>query len=262
MSSLLTTLVIGVGNRWRGDDGIGPRTIEALARIDDLDTDLVTLDGEPARLVSAWHGRQLVVIVDAVVAGAAPGTVHVVTDTSQLPDPIGGASSHGGGITEAVALGRALGRLPDRLVVVGVEPATVDHGDELSPPVAAAVDAVVAAVVGLIERRRWPHVPERRRSRRRRRCAAALGVGRPRRPHRVGVDGDARSRRRATRPRRVARRPHRIRRRAPQRRRGNRDPASPTGVDHDQHHRPPRPGPAARPATSATSATPASRSPA
>ena len=150
MTSLLTTLVIGVGNRWRGDDGIGPRTIEALARMDDLDADLVTLDGEPARLVSAWHGRQLVVIVDAVVAGAAPGTVHVVTDTSQLPDPIGGASSHGGGITEAVALGRALGQLPDRLVVIGVEPATVEHSEALSPPVAAAVDAVITAVVSLV----------------------------------------------------------------------------------------------------------------
>jgi hypothetical protein len=32
------------------------------------------------------------------------------------------------------------------LVVVGVEPATVDHGDVLSPPVAAALDAVVCLV--------------------------------------------------------------------------------------------------------------------
>ena len=146
MTPLLTPLVIGVGNRWRGDDGIGPRTIEALARIEGLDAEFVTLDGEPARLVAAWHGRPVVVIVDAIVAGDPPGTVHVITDLDQLPDAAAGASSHGGGIAEAVALGRALGHLPDRLLVVGVEPAAVGHGETLSPPVAASVDAVVRLV--------------------------------------------------------------------------------------------------------------------
>ena len=144
-------LVIGVGNRWRSDDGIGPGTIDALADVQDLDAELVVLDGEPARLVAAWQGRALVVIVDAIVAGELPGTVHVLTDPNSLHGAEVGASSHGGGVAEAVALGRALGQLPDRLVVVGVEPATVDHGDVLSPPVAAAIDAVVAAVVGLVK---------------------------------------------------------------------------------------------------------------
>ena len=66
---LVNPLVIGVGNRWRGDDGVGPCTIEALARIEGLDAELLTLDGEPARLVAAWQGRSVVVIVDAIVTG-------------------------------------------------------------------------------------------------------------------------------------------------------------------------------------------------
>jgi hydrogenase maturation protease len=146
MTALLTPLVIGVGNRWRGDDGVGPRAIEALAHIEGLDAELLALDGEPARLVAAWQGRPVVVVVDAIVAGDPPGTVHVITDLDRLPDPAAGASSHGGGIAEAVALGRALGQLPDRLLVVGVEPATVGHGEMLSPSVAASVDAVVGLI--------------------------------------------------------------------------------------------------------------------
>jgi len=142
----MTPLVIGVGNRWRGDDGIGPRTIEALARIDDLDAELLTLDGEPARLVTAWQGRPRVVVVDAIAAGEPPGTIHVVTDLHRLPGAATDVSSHGGGIVEAVALGRALGQLPERLLVVGVEPAEIGHGVELSPPVAASLDAVVRLV--------------------------------------------------------------------------------------------------------------------
>ena len=139
-------LVIGVGNRWRGDDGVGPGTIEALAHLDGLDADLLTLDGEPARLVAAWQGRTFVVVVDAIVAGDPPGTVHVVTDLSRLPGAAPGASSHGGGVSEAVVLGRALEQLPDRLVVVGVEPATVGHGTGLSPMVAGSVDAAVRLI--------------------------------------------------------------------------------------------------------------------
>ncbi len=142
----MTPLVIGVGNRWRSDDGIGPATIEALAGLDGLDAELLTLDGEPARLVAAWQHRPITVVVDAIVTGDPPGTLHVITDCDQLPRTPSGASSHGGSVAEAVALGRALGQLPDRLIVVGVEPATVDHGETLSPPVAAALDPLIRLV--------------------------------------------------------------------------------------------------------------------
>jgi hydrogenase maturation protease len=149
MSPRTAPLVIGVGNPWRGDDAVGPRTIEALARLGDhdrLDADLLTLGGEPARLVAAWQGRALVVVVDAIVTGQPPGTVHVITDLDRLSSETADVSSHGGGIAEAVALGRALEQLPDQLLVVGVEPAAVGHGDGLSPLVAASVDAVVRLV--------------------------------------------------------------------------------------------------------------------
>ncbi len=146
----MRTLVIGVGNRWRGDDGIGPRTVEALAALgaDGPDADLLTLDGEPGRLVAAWEDRSRVVVVDAIVTGDPPGTVHCVT--TGFAGRGAAASSHGNGIAEAVALGRALGRLPERLVMVGVEPGRLDHGDELSPAVAAALDTVIRLVTHVV----------------------------------------------------------------------------------------------------------------
>ena len=140
-------LVIGVGNRWRGDDGIGPKTIDAIEAIG-VDAELLTLDGEPGRLVAAWEDRSRVVVVDAIVTGAAPGTVHCVT--SGFGGRGAGASSHGNGIAEAVALGRALGRFPEQLVVIGVEPGRLDHGDELSSAVAAALDTVIRLVCELV----------------------------------------------------------------------------------------------------------------
>ncbi|MGI9646364.1 MAG: hydrogenase maturation protease, partial [Ilumatobacteraceae bacterium] len=69
-------LVIGVGNRWRGDDGVGPRAVDALAARTGDGVDLVALDGEPTRMVDAWAGRSAVVVIDAVRAGGPPGTIH------------------------------------------------------------------------------------------------------------------------------------------------------------------------------------------
>ncbi len=153
----MRSLVIGVGNRWRGDDGIGPRTIEALAALgaDGPDAELLTLDGEPGRLVDAWHDRSQVVVVDAIVAGEAPGTIHCIaahpgTGPNRLDGCRAAASSHGNGIVAAIALGRALDRLPEQLVVLGVEPCRLDHGDALSPEVDAAIGTVTELITHFV----------------------------------------------------------------------------------------------------------------
>ena len=158
-------VVLGVGNPWRGDDGVGAAVARAVAeRLDRLDgpggtcsagVEVVEVDGEPARLVEAWAGRPLAVVVDAVVSGAEPGTVHrvVVVGEGASGGDLGTAPATGGshalGAGEAVRLGRALDRLPRRLVVLGVEGSAFDHTADvaLQPAVAAAVATVVDAVL-------------------------------------------------------------------------------------------------------------------
>lgn len=139
-------LVIGVGNRWRADDGLGPRALDALAEQTAGVVDLIALDGEPARLVAAWAGRFHVVVIDAVRSGDPPGTIHRVEGLDLGLTDRSSPSSHGAGVAAAVAIGRALDRLPDRLVVLGIEPERVEHGDDLSAPVAAAFDELVERV--------------------------------------------------------------------------------------------------------------------
>lgn len=160
-------VVIGVGNPWRGDDGVGAAVAREVAeRLGRLDpprpgsgpraaVEVVEVDGEPARLLELWAGRDLAVVVDAVVSGATPGTLHRGGgDLGPAPGRAGVGGSHAVGIADAVALGRALGRLPTRLVTVGVEGASFAHGAGLAldPRVAAAVpaaaDVVVAEVTG------------------------------------------------------------------------------------------------------------------
>lgn len=141
-------VVVGIGNPWRRDDGVGPAVVRAAAPRLPAGARVVELDGEPARVVEAWDGADLAVVVDGVRTGAPAGTVHRI-DPARDPvrAPAAPGSSHALGAGEAYLLGRALGRLPGRVVLVGVEVAEVGEGPGLSPAVAAAVPAAADAVV-------------------------------------------------------------------------------------------------------------------
>jgi len=72
-----------------------------------------------------------------------------VFDARAEPLPTSGfASTHAIGIVEAVEMARRLGRLPERLVVYGIEAESVATGTSVSPAVSAAIDEVVAAIDG------------------------------------------------------------------------------------------------------------------
>lgn len=143
-------LVIAIGNRWRRDDGAG---IEVAVRLKSERGEPVEIveSGDVLSIVERWRGQDLVVLVDAVKSGAAPGTVHrlEVTDTP-LPAQWTFASSHQIGLAHAIEIGRAFEALPRRLVFVGIEGADFDFGVGLSDAVAAAVPAACAAVAGYL----------------------------------------------------------------------------------------------------------------
>jgi len=153
-------LVVGIGSTMRGDDGIGPQAIDALRKrlavdaavdVGTSDIELLVLDGEAARLIEAFRDRSLTIVLDAIRAGAAPGTIHRVDPaTDQIPAPGGAASTHTGGVAEAIALAAALDRLSGRVVVLGIEPASFELGADLSSAAAAALPGLVDRVVGEI----------------------------------------------------------------------------------------------------------------
>ena len=100
-------------------------------------------EGEPVGLIEEWRGADAVIVVDAVSSGAAPGTIRRLDPLAEpIPASLSQGSTHAFGLAETIELARALDRLPARLLVYGIEGERFDAGDELSPPVSAAVDAV------------------------------------------------------------------------------------------------------------------------
>ena len=67
--------VIGIGNPLRGDDAIGLLVARRVRELAGPEVEVMELEGEPARLIDAWQGAALVVVVDAVKSGAAEGSV-------------------------------------------------------------------------------------------------------------------------------------------------------------------------------------------
>ena len=139
--------VICVGNPWRGDDGAGLAVAQALAGTLPSGVELLEREGEPTALIDSWEGAGAVWLVDAVSSGAAAGTIHRLdASSSELPTNLVRASTHHVGLAEAVELARALGQLPEQMVVYGIEGESFTVGGELTESVAAAIEPAAEAI--------------------------------------------------------------------------------------------------------------------
>jgi hydrogenase maturation protease len=150
----VTPLVVGLGNRDRGDDAVGLLVGRRMAG-DLLPGVEVVEQVDPVDLVLGWGEHAWAVVSDAVVSGAPPGTVIVaeIGDTgpgSRTWARLGLGGTHAFGLAEAVELSRSLGRLPARVTLVGVEAADVTPGAGLSPEVARAVPEAVERIRDLL----------------------------------------------------------------------------------------------------------------
>ncbi|HEX7155758.1 MAG TPA: HyaD/HybD family hydrogenase maturation endopeptidase [Burkholderiaceae bacterium] len=150
----IRAVVLGVGNLLLGDEGAGPRTIEALARDGRVPLEVALIDGGTSamELLDDLAGADLLLIVDAVAHGAPPGAV-VVLEGEQVPEFFTlKLSPHQVGLSDVLATLRLLDQSPRETVIIGVQPQTLAMGLQLSPPVAAAVPQLVGQVIARLER--------------------------------------------------------------------------------------------------------------
>lgn len=134
--------VIGLGNRMRQDDGAGLEVARCLA--ERLPEGCVAeCTGDASELIAQWSGQELVIIVDASLSGRPVGTIswHDGFDLA-FSDRGMAASSHALSLKEAVALGRALGDLPEQLLVVAIEGRSFSFGDSMDDEVSASARQV------------------------------------------------------------------------------------------------------------------------
>jgi hydrogenase maturation protease len=144
-------LVACVGNIFLGDDGFGVEVARRLAGMT-LPDGVRVVDYGTGGMHLAYDladGYETTILVDAAPRGGPPGTVTVAeVDPAEHQPP---SLFDGHGMPPGVVLGLLglLGAPAGRILVVGCEPARLDHGMELSEPVAAAVDEAVRIVLDM-----------------------------------------------------------------------------------------------------------------
>jgi len=141
-------LVAGLGNSILQDDGIGVHAALALAKLDlpgviCADIGTAVLDG-----LHLYEWADRIIALDAMEAGGQPGDIYLLSEA----DVAGGrceASLH------ELSLKAALRLSPEPItadiVVVGVEPHTINYGLDLTRPLQAALPRVVALVRRIID---------------------------------------------------------------------------------------------------------------
>ena len=152
------TLVLGVGNLLLSDEGVGVRVIERLAASVDVPDDVQIQDGGTLGLDLLYHlqGIENLIIVDAVEMGKQPGEL-LRMEGEDVPAFLSiKMSPHQIGIPDMLFAAKLKDLYPRRVVLWGVQPASLYPGLDLSPSVSEQVDVLVMEV--LEQLKRWNHL--------------------------------------------------------------------------------------------------------
>lgn len=147
--------VLGIGNILLSDEGFGVRAVEELLRRYRFPAGVQVLDGGTLGmdLLRFLTGTQRLLVIDAIAGDGPPGTFYRFAGDEVQAYFREKVSLHELGIKDVLAVLASTGRPVAEVVVVGIQPASLDVGLELTPVAAAALEGAVAAAVA--ELARW-----------------------------------------------------------------------------------------------------------
>lgn len=151
----MRTLVLGVGNVLLSDEGIGIKAVEELKRRYSFNTEVGLLDGGTLGLDLLYflEGTDRLLIIDAVLGGKPPGFIYKFRGDEVKTYFRRKVSAHEIGIQEVLAVAEITGRYPKEIVVIGMEPESLDISLELSHTVRNNFDKLLNEVLDQL--REW-----------------------------------------------------------------------------------------------------------
>src|SRR6185369_3386806 len=156
-----TILILGIGNLVMSDDGVGVQVVQRLQReyrfpgqVDIMDGGTLGLD-----ILPRLEGIERLIVVDAVETGQAPGTcVRLFGD--EIPVALETKiSPHQMGLKDLLSVAMLMGHAPREMVLVGVQPGSIEMGTELTCEVEAKVEDMIDNI--LDELHKWGVQPDR-----------------------------------------------------------------------------------------------------
>jgi hydrogenase maturation protease len=151
-------IVLGIGNTLMSDDGVGIHVIRHLQQSQAFSAptheNVEILDGGTLGylLIDRVSDADGLVIIDAANLCAAPGTLRVINDTGieKYLEDNPSSSVHEVGLIDLLQMMSLNGSQPRQRALVGIQPAMVDWGTEMSPEVAASIQVASQAVKDIV----------------------------------------------------------------------------------------------------------------
>jgi len=155
-------LVCAIGNKIMGDDGFAQHVLSALESSKfkkNLPPNVEFADFATANFTMAnlLDDYDIVVFVDAVKKGDAPGTIHEieinradVRDQIDLSSEAYSFSFHESGLEELIVFANVMGFLPEKTYILGCEPKNTEPSVDLSPEVEKSVEKAAKRVLELV----------------------------------------------------------------------------------------------------------------
>ncbi len=142
-------LILGIGNLVMSDDGVGVKVVQKLQReyvlpdfVDIMDGGTLGLD-----ILPRLEDIERLIVVDAVETGNIPGTlVRLVGDEIPLALETK-VSPHQMGLKDLLTVSLLMGHTPREMVLVGVQPGSIEMDTELTPEVGVQVDVMLDLIL-------------------------------------------------------------------------------------------------------------------
>jgi hydrogenase maturation protease len=146
---LKKTLILGVGNYILSDDGLSVHVLERLQANNLIPDDIQMIDGGTCGLdlLQYLEGVSNLIIIDAIkTRNGTPGSI-IRLDGDQIPAYLSlKISPHDIGLPDLLATAKLRDLYPEKIVVFGIQPASLELGVELSPEVAAKVEDLIQLI--------------------------------------------------------------------------------------------------------------------
>ncbi|MBS7641561.1 hydrogenase maturation protease [Candidatus Bathyarchaeota archaeon] len=139
--------IIALGSISSSDDALALKALEKLRSLNlPSEVELIEADRNPCKLVSEVEGCDKLVVIDAIRIGAPPGTIHRIKPDSIKPSR--SITLHRMDTATIVKLALTLAsEKPKDIVIIGLEPYTVDPGLRLSSKIEEEIDKLVEEVL-------------------------------------------------------------------------------------------------------------------
>ena len=148
-------LILGIGNILWADEGFGVRCVEALNTAYQFGNDVTVMDGgtQGLYLLPYLEDARRLIVFDAVDYGKTPGEIVIAKD-DEVPRFMGvkKMSLHQTGFQEVIACASLTDKLPESMVLIGVQPEQLeDFGGSLRPSVKAQIPVAMNIALELIK---------------------------------------------------------------------------------------------------------------